>query len=139
MCATWPLYLQNQITTTLNLKKSSYLTTFACDFGRYRFMRLAFRVAPVSDMFQWKIDKIFKDFFNLIGITDDIVILDYDAECKDCDGTLRSIMQICHQENKNKCHFKCLKVSFCGKIIPRCGVEPEAQSCVWLQKCHLKQ
>ena len=47
-----------------NLKlgeKSSYLTIFACHFGRYRYKQLPFRAAPVGDMFQCKIDEIFND------------------------------------------------------------------------------
>ena len=66
-----------------NLKhdnKSSYLTTFACQFGRYRLTRLPFGVAPAGDMFQQKMDKIFKDLPNVFGVADDIVILGYDAD-----------------------------------------------------------
>ena len=39
-------------------KQSSHLTTFACPFGRYRYKCLPFRVVPVGNMFQCKIDKI---------------------------------------------------------------------------------
>ena len=35
-------------------RNSSYLTTFVFQFGRYRFTRLLFGVAPVDDMFQGK-------------------------------------------------------------------------------------
>ena len=35
----------------LNLdEKSSYLTTFACPFGRYRYKQLPFRTVPAGDM-----------------------------------------------------------------------------------------
>ena len=45
----------------LNLdEKSSYLTTFACYLGRYRYKRLLFGTAPAGDMFQRKIDKYLK-------------------------------------------------------------------------------
>ena len=44
---------------------SSYLTTFSCPFGRYRYKRLPFRAAPARDMFQKKVDGLF-------GIVDDI-------------------------------------------------------------------
>ena len=45
----------------LNLdERSSYLTTFACQFGRYRYKRLPHGAVPVRDMFQQKIDKIVK-------------------------------------------------------------------------------
>ena len=42
----------------LKLDEKSYLTTYACQFGRYRFTRLPFEVAP-ADMFQQKTNKTF--------------------------------------------------------------------------------
>ena len=40
-------------------------------------------------------------------------------------------LQICHQENlklkKNKCHFRYMMVPFFGKIMSRCGVQPDHQ------------
>ena len=53
-------------------KKSSYLITFAFQFGRYRDKHLLFGASPVGDMFQRKIDNIFKDLPNVLGIADDI-------------------------------------------------------------------
>ena len=38
-------------------KQSSYLTTFACLFGRYRYKHLPSRAVLAGDMFQCKIDK----------------------------------------------------------------------------------
>ena len=37
--------------------KSSYLTTFSCQFGSYRYKHLSFGAVPPGDMFQHKIDK----------------------------------------------------------------------------------
>ena len=37
-------------------ERSSYLTTFACQFGWYRYKRLPFGAAPTGDMFKRKID-----------------------------------------------------------------------------------
>ena len=42
-------------------KWSSYLTTFACPFGRYRYKWLPFGAAPAGDMFPCKTDEIFND------------------------------------------------------------------------------
>ena len=42
-------------------ERSSYLTTFACQTGRYRYRWLPFETAPTGDMFQRKVDKIYKD------------------------------------------------------------------------------
>ena len=55
-------------------KKSPSLTMSACQFGGYRFTRLLFGVRPAGDMFQQKIDKIFKDPITVFGIADDILI-----------------------------------------------------------------
>ena len=49
-----------------NLKldeKSSYITTFACQVGRYRYKRLWFGAAPAGDMFQRK--KIYQMYLAL--------------------------------------------------------------------------
>ena len=51
----------------LNLdEKSSYLTTFSCSFGRYRYTRLPFGSAPVGDMFWKKTDELFSDMASLM-------------------------------------------------------------------------
>ena len=69
-------------------EKSSYLITFACQFGRYRYKRLPFAAVPVGDMFQRKIDEIFKDLPNVFGIADDILVVGYDVDGKDHVNTL---------------------------------------------------
>ena len=74
-----------------NLKldeRLSYLIMFACQFGRYRYKRLLFGAAPAGDMFQRKIDKIFKELPNVFGIADDILVVGYEADGKDHDETL---------------------------------------------------
>ena len=74
-----------------NLKvdeKPSYLTMFACQFGRYRYKRLLFGASPARDMFQRKIDNIFKDLSNVFSIADDILVLEYETDGKDHDEVL---------------------------------------------------
>ena len=114
-----------------NLKldeRSLYLTTFACQFGRYKYKRFPFGAAPAGNMFQRKIDKIFKDLPNVFGITDDIWVVGYGRDGKDHDDTLQRVLQRCRQVNlklnKDKCHFRCTQVLFFGKIISRNGVKP---------------
>ena len=75
-----------------NLKldeKSSYLTTFACQFGRYRYKRLLFGADPAEDIFQRKMDEIVKDLPNVFGIADGILVVGYDVDGKDHDNTLQ--------------------------------------------------
>ena len=67
----------------------SYHKTFMSQCGRYRYKRLPFGAASTGDMFQHKIDEIFKDLPNVFGITDDILVVGYDGDGKDHDKTLR--------------------------------------------------
>ena len=66
----------------LNMQ-SSYLTMFACLFGRYHYKHLPFRAVPEGDMFQRKIDKIFNDMPNVVGIADDFLVTGYDKDGAD--------------------------------------------------------
>ena len=71
-----------------NLKldeKSSYLTTFVCQFRRYRYKCLSFGAALAGNMFQRKIDEIFNDMPNVFGIADDILFAGYEADGRDHD------------------------------------------------------
>ena len=53
-------------------EKSSYLTTLACQFGRFSYMRLPFRVVQDGDMFQRKTDEIFKELLYVFVKADHI-------------------------------------------------------------------
>ena len=66
----------------------TYLTTFACQFGRFRYKRPPFGVATTYDVFQRKIDEIFKDLPNVFDIADDILVVGHDADSEDHYDTL---------------------------------------------------
>ena len=55
-------------------EKSSYITTFSCPFGRYRYIELPFRAVLACDMFKKKIDELFSYMPNVFGIVNDILI-----------------------------------------------------------------
>ena len=117
-----------------NLKldeKSSYLTTFACQFGRYRYKWLPFRVAPMGDMFQCKLDEIFNDMPNVFGIMDNILVIGYDNDGTDQDAMVHKVLQRCKEVNlklnKEKCHFRCTSIPFFEEVILRRGVQPDPQ------------
>ena len=73
--------------------KSSYVTTFACPFGRYRYKHLPFGTVPAGDMFQHKIDKIFNDMPNVFGITDDILVIGYNEDETDHDEAVYNVLR----------------------------------------------
>ena len=69
-------------------ERSSYPTTFACQVGRFRYKRLLFGAATAGDIFQRKIDKMFKNLPNVFHIADDILVVGYDSDGMDHDNTL---------------------------------------------------
>ena len=74
-------------------KQSSYLTTFACPFDRYRYKHLPFGAALAGDMFQCKIDEIFNDMPNVFGIADDILVIGYDKDGTDHDEAVYKVLK----------------------------------------------
>ena len=55
---------------------------------RYRYKRLPVGAAPAGDMFQHRINEIFKNLPNVFGIADYILAIDYDTDGKDHDEML---------------------------------------------------
>ena len=112
-------------------KQSSYLTTFACPFGRYRYKQLPFGTAPAGDMFQCKIDEIFNDMPNVFGIVDNILVIGYDKDRADHDEAVYKVLKWCQDVNlklnKEKCHFRCMSIPFFREVISRQGIQPDPQ------------
>ena len=112
-------------------KQSSYLTTFACPFGRYRYKQLPFAAAPVGNMFQHKIDEIFNDMPNVFGIADDILVIGYDKDRTDHDKAVYNVLRQCQDVNlklnKDKCHFRCTSILFFGEVVSREGIQSDPQ------------
>ena len=120
-------------------KKSSYLTVFICQFGRNIYKWLPFGVTPAGDMFQRKVDEIFKDIPNVFGVKDNILFSGYEADVKDQDETVWRVLQRCQQVNlklnKDNCHLRCTSVPFFGEIILQNGVKVEKQKIKTLMLC----
>ena len=112
-------------------EKSSYPTMFACQFGRYRYKYLTLGSVPAGDMFQRKIHEIFNDMPNVFGITNDILVVEYDADGRDHNKTVQRALQRCRQVNlklnKDKCHFRCTSVLFFREVISRKRVQQDQQ------------
>ena len=115
----------------LKLDEKSYLTTFAFPFGRYRYKQLPFRTMPASDTFQHKIDEIFSDMPNILGIADDILVIGYNDNGTDHDTAVCKVLwrfkEVNLKLNKEKCHFRCTSIPFFGEVISRRGVQPYPQ------------
>lgn len=110
-------------------EKSSYLTTFSCMYGRYRFLRLPFGLSCSADLFQKKIDETYSDLPGVCGIADDMVIVGYKEDGSDHDENLRRFLERTRLKNvklnPNKCRIKCTKIPFFGMVIGKNGLEPD--------------
>ena len=75
-------------------------------------------------MYQFKIDEIFEDISQCVGIADNIVIFGYDD-----DKTLYSVLDRAHKVgmkfNPDKCAFKRDSTSFYGVMLSTDGVKPD--------------
>ena len=117
-----------------NLKldmQSSYLTTFSCPFGKYRYKCLPFGAVLAGDMFQRKINEIFNDIPNVFGIADDILVIGYNKDGADHNEAVYNVLDWCQDVNlklnKDKCHFRCTSILFFGKVVSRKGIQPDPQ------------
>ena len=63
------------------------------------YKRLSFGAALTGDMFQRKIDEIFKDMPNVFDIVADILVIGYEADRKDHGETVWRVLQRCRQVN----------------------------------------
>ena len=54
--------------------ESSLLCTFNTPFGRYRFKRPPFGIVVSQDIFQRRLDDIYRNIPNVTGIADDIIV-----------------------------------------------------------------
>ena len=105
--------------------ESSLLCTFNTPFGWYHFRRLPFRVKLSQDIFQHKLDEVYRGIRNVMGIADDIVVCgstpsEHDqAFCKMLKATRKHVSL-----NSEKLQFKQAQVNFYGHVLTENGIQP---------------
>ena len=76
----------------------------------------------MGNMFQRKLNEIFKELSNVCSIADYALIVVYNNNGPDHDKTLCRVLQICRKGNlkldKDKCHFRWTCVSFLLRLFP---------------------
>ncbi|KAK5853431.1 hypothetical protein PBY51_007214 [Eleginops maclovinus] len=84
-------------------EESSFLTTFATPFGRYRWLRLPMGVSPAPEVFQRKLTQALDDLPGLYIIADDVLITGQgetqEMAQRDHDEKLRLFLNRCSQKN----------------------------------------
>lgn len=108
--------------------ESSRLCTFNTPFGRYRFKRLPFGVVLSQDIFQRKLDDVYKNIPNVTGIADDIVICGSTEQ--EHDQAFVKMLHATRQHNvslnSEKLQFKKPQVDFFGHTLTEKGIQPAA-------------
>ncbi|KAK3702062.1 hypothetical protein QZH41_004210 [Actinostola sp. cb2023] len=112
-------------------EESSKLTTFQTPWGRYRWHRLPFGIAPAPEIFQIKLDQNLEGLKGTFAIADDILITgqgDTDNQAnQDHDKNLQSFLHRCRERNiklnKDKFDFKCEEVCFIGHRLTKEGLK----------------
>ena len=96
-------------------------------YRRYCYLRVPMGASLSSDVYQYKVDEIFKDIQQCVGIADDIMIFSYNDH--DHDATLYYILDSAHdvgmRVNPEKCIFKQDSIRFYGVTLSSDGVKPD--------------
>lgn len=100
-------------------EQSSYMTTFATTFGRYRFLRLPFGISSAPEVFHRTVSEMFSDIEGVEVYIDDILI--HAKNKTEHDRTLTRVFQRCRDKNfrlnLSKCKFAQTELKFLGHII----------------------
>ena len=108
-------------------ERALLLTTFGTMCGRYCYLRVPVGASLSSDVYQYKVDEIFEDISQCVGIADDIVIFGYNDHHHD--ATLYSVLDraldVGMRFNPDKCIFKQDSISFYGVTLSSEGVKPD--------------
>ena len=111
-------------------QESSLLCTFNTPFGRYRFKRLPFGVIVSQDIFQQKLDKIYRNIPNVTGIADDIIVSG--ASEQEHDEAFVRMLKATQANNvslnSGKLQFKKQQVNFYGHTLTVKGIPPQMTS-----------
>lgn len=98
---------------------SSYLTTFATPFGRYRFLRLPYGISSAPEVFHRTVSEMFADLAGVQVFVDDILV--HAPTKAEHDKILETVFKRCREMNFKlnlaKCRFSKSELKFLGHII----------------------
>ncbi|CAB4041799.1 Retrovirus-related Pol poly from transposon, partial [Paramuricea clavata] len=123
-------------------QESSYLTTFATPWGRYRWKQMPFGISPAPEEFQRYLDLALEGLEGIKAICDDILVCgvgeSYEEAVQDHDNKLVSLLERCRSNgiklNSKKLLFRRNQVSFMGHLITSKGLKPDPAKVEAIQK-----
>ena len=112
---------------------SSYLTTFATPWGRYRWRRLPFGLFLASEEFQRRLNLALEDLEGVLAITDGILVYgigeSYSDAVKDHDMKLMCLLERCRQVglklNVEKMKLRQTEVKYMGHMFTAHGLRAD--------------
>ncbi|XP_028419155.1 uncharacterized protein K02A2.6-like [Dendronephthya gigantea] len=110
---------------------SSFLTTFATPYGRYRWRRLPFGLSVSSEIFQKRVHQVLDGLDGILDITDDILIYGVGATEEDAnvdhDRKLRHLLERCKKNgvalNPDKMKLRQKEVTYMGHLFTSGGLK----------------
>ena len=113
---------------------SSYATTFGTPWGRYRWLRMPFGIAPAPEEFQRRIDQALVGLNGCSTIADDILVFGCgetsEEALEDHDLNLRNVLERCREKaiklNGPKVQFRCEEVAYMGHTLTKDGLKQDA-------------
>ncbi|XP_060734892.1 uncharacterized protein K02A2.6-like [Tachysurus vachellii] len=116
-------------------EESSYMTTFATPYGRYRWLRMPMGISPAPEVFQRKLSQALEGLRGIYVIADDILITGegetIEAANQDHDDKLRALLNRYREKNiklnAEKLQLRKSEVPYIGHLLTADGlrVDPE--------------
>ena len=108
-------------------EESSYKTTFASPYGRYRYLRLPFGIKSAPEVYHRTVADLFSDIDGVETYIDDFII--HGSTEEHHDQHLRQVLDRCRKVNLklnlSKCEFKKTELQYLGHVIYRNTIRPD--------------
>ena len=108
-------------------EESSYKTTFASPYGRYRYLRLPFGIKSAPEVYHRTVADLFSDIEGVETYIDDFII--HGSTEEQHDQRLRQVLDRCRKVNLklnlSKCEFKKTELQYLGHVISRNTIRPD--------------
>ena len=116
-------------------EESSYATTFATTWGRYRWLRMPFGISPAPAEFQRRLDQALAGLNGCKAIADDILVLgcgaNDDEAVRDHDEKLIALLQRCREKgvklNRGKPQLRLKEVAYMDHVLSADGLQPDPE------------
>ena len=108
-------------------QESSYETTFASPYGRYRYLRLPFGIKSAPEVYHRTVADLFSDIEGVETYIDDFIM--HGSTEEEHDQRLRQVLDRCRKVNLklnlSKCEFKKTELQYLGHVISRNTIRPD--------------